>query len=161
MIEFTGYLTANALKYYQRRSIRLTRMFLALLFSMCVSSLFYANFWFGKQISANTAVSAIVIFAVCIIFLPYPIFKWQKNNSLAKQIYIKDGMIFYVTDKGTVTQALEGVKGVRDFGEYYVLIFRDSGNFSQIICEKDLLTNGTIEQFEELFDGKIVRKQSN
>ena len=161
MIEFTGYLTANALKYYQRRSIRLTRMFLALLFSMCVSSLFYANFWFGKQISANTAVSAIVIFAVCIIFLPYPIFKWQKNNSLAKQIYIKDGMIFYVTDKGTVTQALEGVKGVRDFGEYYVLIFRDSRNFSQIICQKDLLTNGTIEQFEELFDGKIVRKQSN
>jgi len=49
-------------------------------------------------------------------------------------------MIFYVTDKGTVTQALEGVKGVRDFGEYYVLIFRG---------------------FEELFDGKIVRKQSN
>ncbi len=46
---------------------------------------------------------------------------------------------------------------MRDFGEYYVLIFRDSGNFSQIICQKDLLTNGTIEQFEELFDGKIVR----
>ena len=161
MIEFTGYLTANALKYYQRRSIRLTRIFLALLFSMCVSGLFYANFWLGKQISAITTVSAIVIFAVCIIFLPYPIFKWQKNNSLAKQIYIKDGMIFYVTDKGTVTQALEGVKGVRDFGEYYVLIFRDSGNFSQIICQKDLLTNGTIEQLEELFDGKIVRKQSN
>lgn len=56
---------------------------------------------------------------------------------------------------------MEGIKGVRDFGEYYVLIFRDSGNFSQIICQKDLLTNGTIEQFEELFDGKIVRKQSN
>ena len=32
---------------------------------------------------------------------------------------------------------------MRDFGEYYVLIFRDSGNFSQIICQKDLLTNGT------------------
>ena len=56
---------------------------------------------------------------------------------------------------------MEGIKGVHDFGEYYVLIFRDSGNFSQIICEKDLLTHGTIEQFEELFDGKIVRKQSN
>ena len=56
---------------------------------------------------------------------------------------------------------MEGVNGVRDFGAYYVLIFRDSGNFSQIICEKDLLTNGTIVQLEELFDGKIVRKQSN
>jgi hypothetical protein len=56
---------------------------------------------------------------------------------------------------------MEGIKGVRDFGEYYVLIFRGLGNFSQIICQKDLLTNGTIEQFEELFDGKIVRKQSN
>ena len=51
---------------------------------------------------------------------------------------------------------MEGIKGVRDFGEYYVLIFRGSGNFSQIICQKALLTNGTIEQFEELFDGKIV-----
>ena len=50
---------------------------------------------------------------------------------------------------------------MRDFGEYYVLIFRDSGNLSQIICQKDLLINGTIEQLEELFDGKIVRKQSN
>ena len=56
---------------------------------------------------------------------------------------------------------MEGIKGVRDFGEYYVLIFRDLGDFSQIICQKDLLTNGTIEQFEELFDGKLVRKQSN
>ena len=136
MIEFTGYLTANALKYYQRRSIRLTRMFLALLFSMCVSGLFYANFWFGKQISAITAISAIVIFAVCIIFLPYPIFKWQKSNSLAKQIYIKDGMVFYVTDKGTATKALEGVKGVRDFGEYYVLIFRAREIFRKLYAKK-------------------------
>ena len=56
---------------------------------------------------------------------------------------------------------MEGIKEVRDFGEYYVLIFRDSGNFSQIICQKDLLTKGTIEQFEELFDGKIMRMQSN
>ena len=84
-------------------------------------------------------------------------FQVAKKQLARKVIYIKDGMIFYVTDKGTVTQALEGVKGVRDFGEYYVLIFRGSGNFSQIICQKDLLTNGTIEQFEELFDGKIMR----
>ena len=28
---------------------------------------------------------------------------------------------------------------------------------TELNCQKDLLTNGTIEQFEELFDGKIVR----
>ena len=51
------------------------------------------------------------------------------------------------------------IKKVKDFGDYYAMTLPGicviiSGYF---ICEKDLLTNGTIERFEELFDGKIVR----
>ena len=50
---------------------------------------------------------------------------------------------------------LNEVKRVYDYRCWYYLEI-DFGD-PYFICQKDLLTEGTLEEFEALFEGKIVR----
>ena len=50
------------------------------------------------------------------------------------------------------------VKKVVDYGAYYFIYMRRLDPNNGIVCQKDLLTEGTIEEFEELFKDKIIRK---
>lgn len=53
-------------------------------------------------------------------------------------------------------KAKKKIKKVLDAGDCYYLIYADINNC--IVCQKNLLVEGTIEEFEELFQGKIIRK---
>lgn len=75
-----------------------------------------------------------------------------------KRIYVIDNNLICISDKQSESRGVELVKTAYDYGEFYFLSFpmgKKSGNF---VCQKDLLTQGTLEEFEKLFDGKIVRK---
>ena len=48
-------------------------------------------------------------------------------------------------------------KQVRDFGEFYEIVFLFGKISDKFICQKNLLTKGTLEQFESLFNGKLQR----
>ena len=50
------------------------------------------------------------------------------------------------------------IKKVIDYGEFYYLYLYRIDPSKSIVCQKDLLINGTIEEFEKLFEGKIRRK---
>ena len=57
-----------------------------------------------------------------------------------------------------ITKSLNQIKKVVDYGEYYYLfLFKWSADHG-IVCQKDLILQGTIEEFEKLFEGKIIRK---
>ena len=58
------------------------------------------------------------------------------------------------------TRDMVDVKKVYDYGEYYFITFYFPAKSQQFICQKDLLVSGTIEEFEDLFAGKIVRKKT-
>ena len=58
------------------------------------------------------------------------------------------------------TRDMADVKKVIDYGEYYFIVFYFPAKSQQFICEKDLLVSGTIEDFEDLFSGKIVCKKT-
>ena len=47
----------------------------------------------------------------------------------------------------------DDIKSVYDYGEYYHFWQGD-----MFLCQKSLLVQGTLEEFEKLFDGKIIRK---
>ena len=53
---------------------------------------------------------------------------------------------------------LYDIKSVIDYGLYYVFVFYFPNLDRRFICQKDLITEGTIEEFEEIFKDKIVRK---
>ena len=53
---------------------------------------------------------------------------------------------------------ISDVKVVVDWGEWYDIIFYFPYKSVGFICQKDLIVEGTIEEFEKLFEGKIIRK---
>lgn len=59
---------------------------------------------------------------------------------------------------GMQKKPIKKVKKVIDAGEWYYLVFKWSGINASFVCQKNLLTQGTLEEFEALFEGKIVRE---
>lgn len=57
------------------------------------------------------------------------------------------------------TKPIKKIKKVVDFGEYYYLYVCRWDASNGIICQKDLLMEGSLEEFEKLFEGKIQRKE--
>ena len=55
-------------------------------------------------------------------------------------------------------KSVSRVKRVIDCGEWYYIIFKFGDIGNSWVCQKDLLIQGTIEDFEKLFEGKIIRK---
>lgn len=84
--------------------------------------------------------------------------KRDKISFTPRKIYIKDDQIVCIADKYTETKYIEDVKCVYDHGEFYELTFPFGKISDKYICQKKLLIEGSIEEFEELFGGKIVKK---
>ena len=61
-------------------------------------------------------------------------------------------------DGGTVIKPVKKVKKVVDCGGYYYLYLHRLDASHGIICQKDLLIEGSLEEFENIFAGKIKRK---
>ena len=53
----------------------------------------------------------------------------------------------------------ENVKCIFDFGDWYHIVFKFPTKSIYCVCQKNLLEEGTIEEFETIFEGKIVRKK--
>ena len=76
-----------------------------------------------------------------------------------KKIFVQDGYIVCATDKQTEAKEVNAVKAVLDFGEFYDIVFPFGNASEKFVCQKSLLSKGTLEDFEALFEGKIERKQ--
>ena len=158
MIEFVGHLTGNAFKYYKKTMIKTSRIVFLIGFGIAMPIMFFVFNLIGS-VDLESILFAASVCLLSAIFLPYPILKFAKGD-VTRRIYINDGLVSAVSCEGRTRSAqICAIKKVKDFGDYYAMTLPGicviiSGYF---ICEKDLLTNGTIEQFEELFDGKIVR----
>lgn len=61
--------------------------------------------------------------------------------------------------KKTRKKQLKQIRKVIDAGECYYVIYKWGEITNCIICQKDLIREGTIEEFEELFKGKIVKEK--
>lgn len=99
------------------------------------------------------AVTAIILF---VLLLPTP--EKKKNPFVNNVVNIK------ITQQ-TLTIKREGAEKVRDttkikkvldYGTWWYIAEKNDFAFP-IICQKDLLVEGTLEDFEKLFAGKIVK----
>lgn len=50
------------------------------------------------------------------------------------------------------------VKKVLDYGEFYYIMVNRFDFVNGVFCQKNLITEGTIEEFEAIFKDKLVRK---
>ena len=78
---------------------------------------------------------------------------------MTKRVEIEDGYLGSEGDKFTETRRIDQIKNVIDYGEWYKINFTFPNKSQRFICQKDLITQGTIEEFEAMFEGKIIRKK--
>lgn len=154
MIEFNGYLTDSAQDHFFKRTVRFAQNLLlsgiALLTPIFLIYLFKSFSWS-------------LLIAYCAVLLSVPIMcriktKKGKKRITPKKIYINDDTIVCIADTYTESQFIEDVKEVYDYGEFYVLEFPFGKYSEKYVCQKNLLIKGTFEEFEALFEGKIIRK---
>ena len=71
------------------------------------------------------------------------------------KITVGEDEVIYEHESVYNSYAINEVEEVIEYEEYYHILFN---NFNKnYVCQKDLLTKGTIEEFEALFEGKITR----
>lgn len=84
--------------------------------------------------------------------------------SYLTQIDFENGIYYaYYTKKNDTEQTYGGSRDVADvscvvdYGDFYHIEI--SGKVSSYVCQKDLLVEGSIEEFEEMFADRLVQKE--
>ena len=65
--------------------------------------------------------------------------------------------LFVILNYNKITRHFDDVVSVKDFGEYYKIKFKFPHKSIYFLCQKDLIVQGTLEEFETLFQDKLVQ----
>ena len=155
MIEFNGYISGNAEKQFVKSEFKLIMEFYwystAGLYVLSIVYAMRTDFWLIAQIFT----CLYVLLPLCIAIV---LNKKSRKKLLTKKVIIHDGLITAITDTQPLTKNISDVKQVNEYADYYKINF-SFGNLSNVfICQKDLITKGTLEEFDELFADKLVIK---
>lgn len=151
---FDGYLTGAAEKHFYKRSRILGQYILILGTILITPGIFHSairsNDWSIVAFFAG-------IFMCVILFTFIPKRKTERKKITPKRIVVTNEYMVCVAEKYTETRLLSDVKMVIDFGAYYEIRFPLGKLSDKFICQKDLIKDGTIHEFEALFVDKITR----
>ena len=164
MIEFSGNLSGLAKSYYYKRErmfgIKITLITLVIAYPLILIMAYFLHNEFNRPILVLTCayLPTFILFPLLILIIPM-----DKKGS-PKKIFTDEEYIVVVIEYGQgqeIYKLISDVESVKDFGEFYALQFPIRAGISNaFICQKDLLTKGTLKEFEALFEGKIVRTTS-
>lgn len=154
-IEFNGMITGEAEKFYWKKSRDLGLK--VLLVSIALVSPTFVMI--GIQIHSHIP----ILICVCMLFLApvlvhIPQSRKQKEEFTPRRIYTEDDAIIAMTQNGIERKYIEDAKCVYDHGEFYEFVFPFGKVSDKFICQKSLLTKGTLEDFEYLIGDKLIRK---
>ena len=157
MIEFYGELSEKSKQYLLKENSLiglLAGIFIVIVFgtvTVVIAQIF--NLWILLWI-----IPFYVLVALIAMFAPYLQKKKTLSLLIPKKISIDEENIYYDLEKISEYKPLYSVKRVFDYGDLYLIKFyfpRVSG----YVCEKSLIKQGSIEEFEKIFEGKIERKK--
>ena len=81
-------------------------------------------------------------------------FRWEYNITIDSENIVVESPIW----PNPLQKPMKKIKKVLDVGDCYYIIYGDISNC--IVCQKNLIQEGTIEEFEALFQEKIVRQKA-
>ena len=64
--------------------------------------------------------------------------------------------LFVILNNNKITRHFDDIVCVNDFGEHYKIKFKFPHKSIYFLCQKDLIVQGTLEEFETLFQDKLV-----
>ena len=156
MIEFKGEISSKCKEFLLKEETK----------NSFISTLIACGIFIIPIICAAVFYNKIFIIALP-VFIIIPILStikpkktsWGIIIPYAVTIYLRENQIVSSGEKVTEVKNLNQVKNVVDFGEWYKIFFIFPYKSQRFVCQKDLLVQGTIEEFEAVFEGKIVRKK--
>ncbi len=162
MIEFNGHLTGAAQKRFFKRTVEYNQMQVLIGTLLSLPCVPYLS-WFMKTPISPTLVIAIcstvgICFILFMLLTYIPKSKKAKRAHTPRRVFIDNEMIVCVADKYQTTRKINDVKKVLDRGEFYELVFSLTKISEKFICQKDLLTKGSLAEFERIFEGKLVKQ---
>lgn len=159
MIRFNGYYSDKLL---EKNDIRNMKKCILLSVIVIVLAIVFAIIgWILKEkelfwTMCVSLVAAAVLSVFCIIRLLYLI-KRMPNPYIDLQI--DDEMILFEDGAIRKEMHITDVVKVKDLGYEYHICFSKNSDMKLCICQKDLLVEGNIADFENLFKDKLVRKK--
>lgn len=153
MLEFSGKISNSCLKYILNR---------AKIFSF-IASFIAAVVLIIPFIYLSIFDSTLYLIMVFILLLfPFlSFFAYGKHTHkllVPKKIIIDSNTLETIGEKFHFVRNINDVKIVKDFGDWYHILFYFGSRCENFICQKNLLSQGTISEFEKLFKGKIIKK---
>ena len=149
MIRFQGEITAKCMMYIQKQ--RKKHSFIAACIVTGILFVIFAALSFWNWNYIFSLINA-PVFGVLVFILTYDNSKNCSNN-----IVIDSDEIGFDLGGKRCARTIQSVKKVVDFGGGYDIIFSSSHKTASCVCDKSLLTDGTIEQFEQLFADKMIK----
>ena len=151
MIEFKGKITGKTLHFHTMRYKKLF-IFSSLLASLLVLLLYgwLYNFY-------------IIVIAMFVVFFPVltiisPKSFWRLLAPYRVYIDLDDRTIVSeIKGYPETFRMIDDIVEVKDHGDFYTFKFTSLRNQLNFIAQKDLITQGTIEEFEEIFEEVLVR----
>lgn len=165
-IEFNGMITGKAKKFYYKKEAFSRICLIACIWIGCsvIVPIAFA-LMFGGEIDVDWPGYFLCIFIFLVIFCASALLILFLKTYNLKKISFDCRHLYILKGKKNFTVPVSAVKQIEDHGEFYRIklhLFSYVGNdFNIFICQKNLLTKGTIENFEKMFDNKIVRSEKH
>lgn len=156
MIEFSGYIYGTAQKYFFKKSRSLVIKIMLVSILILLPGIIVISFNTGLFILLGIYFATIAIVPLC-VYIPRS--KKEKKAMIPKRVLIEDEYIIAINDKHEDIKQIKDVKMVNDFDEFYEIVFPFGKISSNFICQKNLIFKGSLEEFEDLFNGKIVKRR--
>lgn len=153
MICFEGCLSSRSLKTMWKKSRNI------FLFCYSVPLLLMLPFVVGIAVVTQWFWITLPYFSLYLVFIVALFLPpSRKFKNLHFKIYTEDEYIIYTYTGYEEYRLISDVKNVKDHGDFYEFNFCFGKISDKFICQKDLLTCGTLDEFEAMFEGKIIRK---
>ena len=151
MIEFKGKISGKTLKFHSNRYRRL------LVFNSLLTSLFMFLL-LGSLDIARTLIFILADIVLPLMVILSPTSFWRMLAPQKICIDLEDRVIISeITDSRESFIMIDDIVQVNDHGEFYTFKFNSRRNHYDFIVQKDLITQGTIEEFEAIFEEVLVR----
>ena len=158
MIEFKGYISGSAKKFFLKKTRMLVQNLFLFSLIMCFPVILYyiaiTQLWMFMP-------GYLSLFIITPILVRIPQTKKSIQKITPKRIYIKDECIICEADSFVERRYIEDAKKLRDHGDFYEICFPMGRYSEKFICQKDLLSKGSLEEFELLFRDKITKSKDN
>ena len=157
LIEFEGEISGECRKFMIKKQVFLQAL-ATFITALIISPFGFVVYAFGtvKPMGLLIALTPFLLFGICL----FPPTKKTQKKIFPNRVYfeLEDEIVTRECKSGEMFYGFDKIREIKDYGEWYYLQFELFSRDPYFVCQKSLLTQGSIEQFEELFADKIIRQ---